>query len=93
MTTSTTKTPHKIGILVVGLGGNNGVTLVAGQIANKRRLEWETSAAGKVSAPSWNGCITQLEPKGIHGGVGFKGRYDLADATMAEVGGWDRVRG
>lgn len=89
MTTSTTKTPHKIGILVVGLGGNNGVTLVAGQIANKRRLEWETSAAGKVSAPSWNGCITQLEPKGIHGGVGFKGRYDLADATMAEVGGWD----
>ena len=65
------------------------MTLVAGQIANKRKLEWETSAAGKVSAPSWNGCITQLEPKGLHGGVGFKGRYDLADATMSEVGGWD----
>jgi len=65
------------------------VTLVAGQMANKRGLEWETSAAGRVSAPSWNGCITQLEPKGTHGGVGFKGRYDLADAAELVIGGWD----
>ena len=85
--TSTTKTPEKIGILVVGLGGNNGVTMVAGFLANNRGLEWETGAAGRVSAPNWNGCITQLEPKG--GGVGFKGRYPLADATNAAVGGWD----
>lgn len=30
-----------------------------------------------------------MEPKGIHGGVGFKGRYDLADASLAAAGGWD----
>lgn len=79
--------PEKIGILVVGLGGSNGVTMLAGLLANNRGLEWETTAAGRVSAPNWNGCITQLAPKG--GGVGFKGRYPLADATTAAVGGWD----
>jgi myo-inositol-1-phosphate synthase len=86
-TVGNTATPKKIGILIVGVGGNNGVTLVAGQIANNKTLTWETSAAGKVSAPCWNGCITQLLPKG--GGVGFRGRYDLADAAVSEVGGWD----
>ncbi len=77
----------KIGILVVGLGGNNGVTLVAGFLANNHRLEWESSAAGRVSTPNWNGCITQIEPRG--GGVGFKGRFELAEASSAVIGGWD----
>jgi myo-inositol-1-phosphate synthase len=81
--------PQKIGILIVGIGGNNGVTLMAGLLANKNKLSWETSSAGKVSAPNWNGCITQLEPKGVHGGVGFKGLYELSDAGNAAVGGWD----
>ncbi|KAL3928919.1 MAG: hypothetical protein SGBAC_012431, partial [Bacillariaceae sp.] len=80
-------TPEKIGILVVGLGGNNGVTMVAGFLANNQKLEWETGSAGRVSAPNWNGCITQLPPKG--GGVGFQGRYPLANATNAAIGGWD----
>ena len=81
------QTPEKIGILVVGLGGNNGVTMVAGFLANNQKLEWETGAAGRVSAPNWNGCITQLAPKG--GSVGFQGRYPLADVTNAAIGGWD----
>lgn len=84
-----TEVPNKIGILIVGLGGNNGVTLLAGLLANNRGLEWETAAAGRVSAPNWNGCITQLEPRGVHGGVGFKDRYPLADASDAAVSGWD----
>jgi myo-inositol-1-phosphate synthase len=28
--------------MLVGLGGNNGSTLVAGILANKKKLEWET---------------------------------------------------
>ena len=56
---------------------------------HKKGLEWETAAAGRVGAPNWNGCVTQLGPRGDHGGVGFKGRYALADATDAAVGGWD----
>ena len=35
------------GILIVGLGGNNGVTLLAGQLANKHGLEWETLTGRK----------------------------------------------
>mmetsp|Transcript_27319 Transcript_27319/g.30535 ORF Transcript_27319/g.30535 Transcript_27319/m.30535 type:complete len:527 (-) Transcript_27319:130-1710(-) len=90
------KQQQKIGILIVGLGGNNGVTLLAGQIANREKLSWESSTstpgAGRVSAPNYNGCITQLAPRGKHGGVGYKGRYEgmeLADATHAVVSGWD----
>jgi myo-inositol-1-phosphate synthase len=78
--------PEKIGLLVVGLGGNNGVTMLAGFEANKRKLSWETANAGRVSAPNWNGCITQLSGQG----VGYKDRYpSLADATTAAVSGWD----
>jgi hypothetical protein len=28
--------------MLVGLGGNNGSTLVAGILAKKKKLEWET---------------------------------------------------
>lgn len=69
------------------------MTLVAGAIANARKLSWETGGVpgkGRVSAPNWGGCITQIEPKGQHGGVGFKGQLvGLADASKAAVGGWD----
>jgi myo-inositol-1-phosphate synthase len=78
--------PPKIGLLVVGLGGNNGVTMLAGFEANKRKLAWETANAGRATAPNWNGCITQLSGQG----VGYKDRYpSLADATTAAVSGWD----
>ena len=78
------------GILIVGLGGNNGVTLLAGQIANRRALSWETSTSGRISA-NWFGCLTQIPPRGVYGrGVGFQGRYPgLASANDAKIGGWD----
>ena len=77
------------GMLIVGLGGNNGVTLLAGQIANRDNLSWETATAGLVSA-NWYGCLTQIQPRGVHGGVGFRGRVPgLADAGHAIIGGWD----
>eukprot|EP00957_Ditylum_brightwellii_P035753 2710656-Ditylum_brightwellii.AAC.1 len=87
MTSNNNDTPQKTGMLVVGLGGNNGVTLLAGCIANSKSLEWETQT-GRNSA-NWYGCITQLEPRGQHGGVGFKGRYNLSDASNMAVSGWD----
>jgi myo-inositol-1-phosphate synthase len=36
-----TKVP-KVGMMLVGLGGNNGTTITAGIIANRRGLVWET---------------------------------------------------
>lgn len=38
----TKKHVPKLGVMLVGLGGNNGSTFVAGLIANKKSLEWET---------------------------------------------------
>ena len=34
--------PEKLGLMLVGLGGNNGTTLAAGLLANKRGLTWES---------------------------------------------------
>eukprot|EP00977_Amphora_coffeiformis_P009744 scaffold2246_cov162-Amphora_coffeaeformis.AAC.3 len=88
-TPSSTTDNRKVGILVVGIGGNNGVTLLAGHLANQRGLTWESTAVGRTSAPNWKGCITQIPPRGVSGGCGFQGRFDLANASHAAIGGWD----
>ena len=69
--------------LCVGLAGNNGVTLVAGQIANQRRLKWESSRDGPKEA-NCLGCITQS------GALARKHPEFAAFEDMA-VGGWDVV--
>lgn len=88
------KTHGSFGILVVGLGGANGTTMLAGILANRLGIEWHGSK-GEPLTPNYYGCITQIPPRGVHGGVGFKDRMightplRLADATLAAVGGWD----
>ena len=42
--------PPKVGLLCVGLAGNNGATLVASQLANRRGLTWEHHSAGPQRA-------------------------------------------
>jgi len=82
------KTTGSLGILVVGLGGANGTTLLAGLLANRHKLTWK-GPQGQDMAYNYNGCITQLPVKG--GGVGYKDRVKgLADANMAAIGGWVR---
>ena len=39
-TISTEKTVPRLGVMLVGLGGNNGSTFTAGILANKRQLSW-----------------------------------------------------
>jgi hypothetical protein len=82
------KTHGSLGILIVGLGGANGTTLLAGVLANRLKVQWH-GARGEPMTPNYYGCITQLPPKGVHGGVGYKGRIrGLADVSMAAIGGW-----
>ena len=38
----TKKTPAKTGVMLVGLGGNNGTTMTAGILANKHGIAWDT---------------------------------------------------
>ncbi|GAX22096.1 hypothetical protein FisN_6Hh344 [Fistulifera solaris] len=81
------KTTGSVGIMLVGIGGYNGTTLLAGIMAHRLNITWR-GPFGDIRTPNYNGCITQLNMKG--GGVGFKDRVKgLADATSAAVGGWD----
>jgi len=47
----------KLGVMIVGLGGNNGSTVVAGIIANKEKITWRTNKG--VQQPNYWGSLTQ----------------------------------
>jgi len=47
----------RLGIMLVGLGGNNGTTLVGGAIANREGITWKTKEG--VRAPDYYGSLTQ----------------------------------
>lgn len=53
----TEKKVPKLGVMLVGLGGNNGSTFVAGILANKHKLQWQTKN-GAVEA-NFFGSFTQ----------------------------------
>eukprot|EP00536_Pseudo-nitzschia_multiseries_P009815 jgi/Psemu1/325784/estExt_fgenesh1_pg.C_2850008 len=87
------KTRGSFGIMVVGLGGANGTTMLAGILANRMKINW-FGPRGEPNTPNYNGCITQLNSKGVHGGVGYRNLSPaldkrLGDASMAAVGGWE----
>mmetsp|Transcript_14474 Transcript_14474/g.20409 ORF Transcript_14474/g.20409 Transcript_14474/m.20409 type:complete len:1150 (+) Transcript_14474:192-3641(+) len=83
------KTTGSLGIMIVGLSGTNGTTLLSGILANRMKLNWR-GPRGEPMEPNYNGCITQVEERGVHGGVGYKGKVPgLANASLAAVGGWD----
>ena len=46
----------RTGVLLVGLGGNNGSTCIAGALANKLRLTWETKE-GTKRANYWGSML------------------------------------
>ena len=52
----TSKRVPRLGVMLVGLGGNNGSTMVAGILANKKKLSWATKN-GDVSA-NFYGSLT-----------------------------------
>ena len=84
------KTLGSFGLLVVGLGGANGTTLLAGILANRLNIDWH-GPKGEPNTPNYYGCITQLDQRGIYGGVGYRNKVKgLADASMAAIGGWVR---
>lgn len=84
------KTHGSLGILIIGIGGANGTTLLSGILANRQNVSWYGPHGEGPLEPNYNGCITQLNQRGVHGGVGFRDKIPgLADANMAAIGGWD----
>lgn len=67
----------KLGVMLVGLGGNNGSTFVAGILANKKKQSWETKNG--IQHPNFHGSFTQSAT--AH--VGFK--YDEESKKLQDV--------
>lgn len=83
----------KVGIMLVGLGGNNGTTLTAGVLANKHKIYWDTKKG--TQKPNWYGSITQSSTTkiGISGSkeiyIPLKEILPLVDPNDLVISGWD----
>eukprot|EP00892_Ulva_mutabilis_P007250 jgi/Ulvmu1/4898/UM020_0184.1 len=83
----------KIGMMLVGLGGNNGTTITGGILANKQGLTWMTKEGRKQ--PNYYGSITQAATcrvgnfKGEEVHVPFSGMLPMAKPEELVIGGWD----
>jgi len=67
----------KLGVMLVGLGGNNGSTFTAGILANRKNLSWATKQG--ESTANFFGSFTQMAT--TH--VGFK--FNEEDGTLTDV--------
>eukprot|EP00019_Armaparvus_languidus_P000355 CAMPEP_0168606922 /NCGR_PEP_ID=MMETSP0420-20121227/16852_1 /TAXON_ID=498008 /ORGANISM="Pessonella sp." /LENGTH=557 /DNA_ID=CAMNT_0008646665 /DNA_START=98 /DNA_END=1768 /DNA_ORIENTATION=+ len=87
-------TVPKVGVLLVGWGGNNGSTLTAGLLANKLNMDWNTKSGKK--SPNYYGSLTQATTirvgsddagRDIH--VPFNSILPMVHPNDLVIGGWD----
>mmetsp|Transcript_33559 Transcript_33559/g.84821 ORF Transcript_33559/g.84821 Transcript_33559/m.84821 type:complete len:518 (+) Transcript_33559:68-1621(+) len=93
-TFKTARKVPKLGLMLVGIGGNNGTTLTASLLANKKGLEWHTKEGAHKS--NFIGSLTQASTvriganssgEGVH--VPFKDMLPMVAPTDIVIGGWD----
>lgn len=84
----------KLGLMLVGWGGNNGSTVTGGIIANQKKLQWQTKE-GMRSADYW-GSLTQastvrlgLNDHGESVYIPFKNMLPMVEPNDIVLGGWD----
>ena len=89
----------KLGVMIVGLGGNNGSTFTAGLLANKHNISWESKRG--TMQPNFYGSFTQSAT--THVGyrqdaktgaledvcLPIKDILPMVEPTDILVGGWD----
>ncbi len=84
----------KLGLMLVGWGGNNGSTLTASIIANKKNLEWQTKR-GLQSANYFGSLVMASTTKvGVDGNgedvyVPLNQLLPLVHPDDLVIGGWD----
>ena len=90
----TDRTVPKLGIMLVGLGGNNGTTFTAGILANRKCLSWRTKER-EVKA-NYLGSLTQCSTVRLgNNAVGdpvhipLKNLLPMVEPNDVEIGGWD----
>lgn len=84
----------KVGMMLVGWGGNNGSTVTAGIMANKNKTSWHTKEGKEES--NYYGSLTQAgtirigntnENKEVY--VPLKNLIPMVDPNNLVIGGWD----
>jgi len=84
----------KVGVMLVGLGGNNGCTCIAGTIANKLGLTWNTKE-GEKKASYWGSVMMAStvklgnDAKGNSVYTPLKNMLPMVDPSNVVWGGWD----
>lgn len=85
----------KVGMMLVGLGGNNGTTVTAGIIANRRGLTWATRE-GKQEANYYGSVIMSStiklgtdESTGEEINIPFHDMLPMVHPNDLVIGGWD----
>jgi myo-inositol-1-phosphate synthase len=88
------KQKNKLGVMLVGMGGNNGSTLLAGILAYKKKLSWNNKSGEKNV--QFLGSVSQYGS--VHIGYDsnqkphsklFKDIGDMYDPNDIFIGGWD----
>ncbi|CAN1814901.1 Inositol-3-phosphate synthase [Linum perenne] len=83
----------KLGVMLVGWGGNNGSTLTGGVIANREGISWATK--DKVQQANYFGSLTQASAirVGSYNGeeiyAPFKSLLPMVNPDEVVFGGWD----
>lgn len=84
----------KLGLMIVGWGGNNGTSLTAGVIANREGITWRTKHG--VQTPNYFGSLSQcstlrmgVDRNGDDVVIPFKAILPMVDPNDLEIGGWD----
>ncbi len=90
----TEKTVPKLGVMLVGWGGNNGTTVTGGILANRKKLQWETKEG--IHHADYYGSVTQastvrlgLDRLGQSVHIPFKDMLPMVDPSDVVLGGWD----
>eukprot|EP00761_Pharyngomonas_kirbyi_P011100 gb/GECH01011124.1/.p1 GENE.gb/GECH01011124.1/~~gb/GECH01011124.1/.p1 ORF type:complete len:510 (+),score=129.50 gb/GECH01011124.1/:1-1530(+) len=84
----------KLGVMLVGWGGNNGSTVTAGVIANREGITWRTKEG--VQTPDYFGSVTQastvrmgVTPEGEAIYMPIKDMLPMVHPNDMVIGGWD----
>lgn len=83
----------KLGVMLVGWGGNNGTTVTAGILANKHGITWMTKDG--LRKPNYWGSLTQASTIRIGNYEGeevytpFKSLLPMVNPNDVVLGGWD----
>lgn len=83
----------RLGVMLVGLGGNNGTTVAAGLMANRHHITWNTKEG--VQKPNFWGSLTQASTvrignfNGTEAYIPFSNVLPMVKPDNIVLGGWD----